>query len=116
MPGVRAFLAVTTVVLACASCQGDTEPTAQAPTETTTPETSSSTPTVPSYLATYGPDERAAFNAAVAAMRRFSAMNDRFLRQGKLTKQQAAFYRRNSVDWVEDWANRVEAREQQDHL
>jgi hypothetical protein len=60
---------------------------------------------VSSDLATYSPDERAAFTVAIAALHRFVTTSDQFLGQGKLTKRQAAFYRRNSINWVDDWAN-----------
>jgi hypothetical protein len=106
MPSVRALVAVAFAMIACASCAPDSDgPTAAPPSKTSTPLTSSPTPTIPADLASFGPDERAAFTAAIAALRQFSTTNDRFLRQGKLTKRQAAFYRRNSINWVDDWAN-----------
>lgn len=106
MPRVRGLLVVTFLVASCASCSGSADsPAAETPTGTTTIAPSSPTPTVPSGLATYSADERAAFTAAVSALHHFSTVNDRFLGQGELTKHQADFYRRNSLDWVADWAN-----------
>jgi hypothetical protein len=68
----------------------------------------SPSPSVPPDLAAYSFDERAAYVASVAALRRFSTVNDRFSAQGKLTKQQARFYRRYSIDWVGNWASQAQ--------
>jgi hypothetical protein len=109
MPGVRAFLTVTIVVVACASCQGDTEtPTAQAPTESTTSQPSSPTPTVPPYLAKYTPHERDAYQAAVHAYSAFAERNSEFLAKGRTTRAASDFYHRYAIDWVEAWANLVQ--------
>ncbi|MEO5652467.1 MAG: hypothetical protein ABIN79_09040 [Marmoricola sp.] len=109
MPRLGVLIVGTVLVLTCASCSQDADgPNLGKPTTTTaSPSTSPSlpSPTVPADLVKYAPEERAAYAGAVAALRTFSAVSDRFVAQGRLTKDQAAFYRRNSIDWVQDWAN-----------
>jgi hypothetical protein len=106
MPRVRGILAVTFLVASCAACSGTAgESAPNSPTSSTSaPSMPAPTSSVPPYLASYSIDQRVAFNDAVDALHRFTTVNDRFLGEGELTKRQAAFYRKHSVDWVGDWA------------
>lgn len=105
MPQIRLRLVATIVVLACAACSdagSKAGPTESPQKPVAMP--SGSTSSVPSALASYTADQRSAFASAVRALHRFTATNDRFLGQGRLTTRQAAFYRKNSIHWVDDWA------------
>lgn len=105
MPRLRISLA-TLLLLACVAC-GEGE--GEAPTSRSLDAPSPSAPAAPSSsippeLAGYSLPEREAFEAAVVALHRFSRTSDRFISQGRLTRSQAAYYRRNSINWVDDWA------------
>lgn len=106
---LRVLLAVTFLVVACASCRGngdgaDTTGTPRTTTSAASTPTSPS-PTTPSYLETYGADERAAYDDAVTAYDRFLTTNADFIAVGRTTKHASDFYRRFSIDWVSAWAN-----------
>ena len=97
--------ALAIVLLACAACGGtsDSPPTALHSRSSASGAVTPS-PSVPAELAGYDASEREAFGAAVDALHRFSRTSDRFIRQGRLTPDQAKFYRKNSVRWTDDWA------------
>lgn len=97
--------ALAIVLSACAACGGASDsPPAALPSSSSSSSTITPSPSVPAELAGYDPSEREAFGAAVDALHRFSRTSDRFIRQGRLTPDQAKFYRRNSVRWTDDWA------------
>ena len=105
MPRLRISLA-TLLLLACGACG---EGAGEAPMSRSSEAPSSSAPSAPSSsippeLAGYGLPEREAFEAAVVALHRFSRTSDRFISQGRLTRSQAAYFRRNSINWVDAWA------------
>ena len=105
MPRLRISLA-TLMLLACAACGGSSD---QAPTSRPSESSLSSaspapSPSVSEELAGYSLPEREAFEAAVVALHRFSRTSDRFISQGRLTRSQAAYFRRNSINWVDAWA------------
>jgi hypothetical protein len=106
MRRLRGALAVSLLVVSCAGCSenaGEAKPP-NLPESSTMTQSSPSSP-VPSARAKYSAAQRAALTDAVDALHRFTRINDRFLKQGVLTKRQAAFYRKNSTNWVDDWAN-----------
>ncbi len=107
MRRTRVWFVLTSLLLACASCGGgNSSAGSPPPSPSSSPSPSPSrSQTVPAYLAKYTVQERMAYAEAVAALHRFTRTDDRILGQGKLTSKQAAFYRRNSINWVEDWAN-----------
>ena len=104
MRSARLLLAVTLLVVSCPSCSrgsGGTEPDGSPTGSTSTP---SASPSVPPYLASYSVEQRHAYDAALAAHSAFVEQDRQFAAVGKTTKQAAAYYRRNSIDWVADWA------------
>lgn len=105
MPRLRISLA-TLVLLACAACSGSAdEAPISRPLESSLSSAPTATPSsLPPELAGYSLPEREAFEAAVVALHRFSRASDRFIDQGRLTRPQAAYFRRNSINWVDDWA------------
>lgn len=106
MSTVRILLATAIVVAACASCADGTG--AATPSNSAKPSASVSalpTQAVPPYLASYSPEERAAYAAALMAHAAFVEQDRKFAAAGKTTQRAASFYRRNSIDWVSDWAS-----------
>ena len=109
MHRIRGTLAVTLLVLSCAACSGQSDPSATATNTTATrvtpPTTGSPSPTVPADLAKYTPAERLEYRAAVRAYSVFATQNSQFLVRGQLTKSASRFYHRYSINWVRAWAN-----------
>lgn len=105
MPRLLISLA-TLVLLACAACGRSS---GEAPTSRRLESAPSSASPAPSSsvspeLAGYTLPEREAFEAALVALHRFSRASDGFISQGRLTRSQATYFRRNSINWVDDWA------------
>ena len=109
MPRIRVLLAVTLLVVSCASCSedpGDAQPGGSPKASTSTPAAPTPpTPTVPPYLASYTADERQAYAEAAASYEVYIKRNNRLLAQGKTTVSANDFYQRYSTDWVAAWAN-----------
>lgn len=109
MPRIRVLLAVTLLVLSCASCSGDpgeAQPGGSPRGSPSTPTVSTSpTPTVPPYLASYTAEERQAYAEAVSAYEVYIKRNNQLLAEGKTTVSANNFYQRYSTDWVAAWAN-----------
>lgn len=106
MSTVRIVLATAILVASCASCADSTG--AATPDNSAKPSaTTSVSPThaAPPYLASYTSAERAAYDAALTAHAAFVEQDRQFAAAGKPTQRAAAFYRRNSIDWVNDWAS-----------
>lgn len=105
----RTLFVASILMVACAACGGNDD--AADPTETPLPTTSahstptSPSPTIPTYLETYGADDRAAYADAVTAYSKFLKTNAGFIARGHTTKDASAFYHRFSIDWVSAWAN-----------
>ena len=112
MPRIRALLAVTLLVLSCASCSGDpggAEPGGLPISSTSTPTTATSPrPTVPPYLVAYTANERQAYADALVAEDAFNVRNARYLAKGQTVEEASDFYHRYSIDWVQDWTNLAE--------
>lgn len=105
MPRLRISLA-TLVLLACAACSPSAdEPPTPAPPRSAAAASPTPSASVADEMASYSPEERAAYAGALPAYERFTAANDRFLAQGKTTKPASNFYQRYSIDWVDAWAN-----------
>ena len=104
MPRIRLFLAVTLLVLSCASCSRDPGPSRPNSRPSMPTVSSSPTPTIPPYLASYDSGQRSAYDEALRAHSAFVEHDRQFAAAGKTTKEAAAFYRHNSIDWVSDWA------------
>lgn len=103
---VRIVLAAAVVAASCASCADRTG--AATPTNSAKPSESiaaSPTQVVPPYLSSYTAEERATYVAALRAHAAFVEQDRKFAAVGKTTQRAAAFYRRNSIDWVSDWAS-----------
>lgn len=106
MSTVRTLFAVAILVAACAACSGTAGKAT--PSDFPKPSTSistSPTPSVPPYLAAFTAEERGAYDNALKAHSAFVEQDRQFAAAGKTTKRAAAFYRRNSIDWVSDWAS-----------
>lgn len=105
MRRIRIVVVVTLLVLACASCGQDHDPpsTSKPPSRAPSSASTATTPTVPTYLAKYTPEERSAYTSAVHAYAAFLAHNDRFLRSGQLTRQASNYYHRFAIHWVDPW-------------
>lgn len=117
MPQSRIVLVATMLVLSCASCsQADVPPsTAPSPSSSAsspTAPTSSATPSVPSYLTKYSPDERTAYDAALADRRRFSNRQAAIYEQGDATPSAKAFYRKYTSSWQSYWGRLRQFEEQ----
>jgi hypothetical protein len=100
---LRYLVIASVLVMACAACDGTTDG-AEPPTSpaSTAPSSSQS---VPGYLERYSPEERAAYDDAVAAYTKYVARDDRLLAEGETTRAASRFYRRYSIDWVSNWAS-----------
>ncbi len=105
MSTVRIVLATAIVATSCASCADRTGAATSGNSATPAASISASpTQAVPPYLASYTSEERAAYDAALTAHTAFVEQDRQFAAAGKTTQRAAAFYRRNSIDWVSDWA------------
>lgn len=106
MSTVRILLATAIVVASCAACSGSTrDATPSESSKSSTAISAAPTPSVPAYLASYSTDQRAAYDAALTAHAAFVEQDRKFAAVGKTTQRAATFYRRNSIDWVSDWAS-----------
>jgi hypothetical protein len=106
---LRTLLVASFLVGACAACGGNdggADPSDPPLPTTSAPSTStSSSSTIPSYLEPFSPDERAAYEDAVAAYARYVAQDNRFLAAGETTVAASDFYHHDSIDWASSWAN-----------
>lgn len=93
----------TFLVASCASCghSGATPQlqgaTAEAPSSPTT--------SVSTGLASYTPDEQAAYASAVADYDSYSKQNDQFYAAGATTVEAKDFFQKYAIDWSSAWAN-----------
>ena len=97
---------LTVLMLACAGCgKSASDPPLVFPSKSATAAASASpSASASTGLHGFASSQRAAFTQAVAALQRFSATNDRFIGQGRLTQTQSAFFRKYSIRWTDDWA------------
>lgn len=96
----------TFLVVTCAACSDG----GASPAPTASPSSTSSAPTaptssVPSELAGYSEQERAAYETAVTEYDGFTRLNDEFYATGETTVAAKRFYQRYALDWSTAWGN-----------
>lgn len=99
----------TFLVLTCAACSDDGASTAPPTTASPTLSApSTAAPSVPPELEGYGPDERAAYQAAVTAYASYIKRNDAIYAAGKTTVGAKNFFQKYAIDWSTAWGNLAE--------
>lgn len=105
--GNRIAWTTTVVVLALGGCTPveDTpapSPSTSAPSSSPV-DTSPRTPSVPSYLQSYGPRERNAYEAAVLDRKQFAARQSKLYSRGEATQSARRFYQKYTSSWPSYW-------------
>lgn len=109
MPRVGAVLAVTILVISCASCRENSDnPAVSIPSARPSTAMASPSATLPPELAKFSVEQRLAYGGASHSYSAFLRGNSQILADGKTTKMASSFYRHYSLDWSQAWGNLVQ--------